>query len=336
MNKVNVIVSAYNVDKFIHKCIASVLRQTYEDYKLIIVNDGSTDDTLKIAQQFQAKKPDKIEIHSKPNGGLSSARNYGLEKSESEYVVFLDGDDYLDENYLKTLTEAAENSNMDVVCSGQYRVDRKGNVLSAVRYMLDTNGRCVLRHLNMHGKLYRLSYINKHNMRFPEGKTYEDNPFNMVMFFMTEKIVFLDYEGYYQVVHPDSITARKIKEEEIPFKEFEESIRYIMRHKSLINNYKILEYTVMSFFTYFIFEANKKHRFYKCVDRKSDMKVVYRLCDFAEHILQSYFMNYHKNPYLSIVRKNDIGIKQKAGVKLFVLLLRMGMLKPAVRFFYKI
>ncbi len=334
MSLVTVIIPAYNAEKYIYQCLESVVQQSFHSYDVLVVNDGSTDNTEHILKEY-TNKYSYISYRNKENGGLSSARNYGMDQlKNSKYVVFLDSDDYLDSRYLSVLVEKAESNQADVVCSGQYRITEDGKIISHVQYHLDREGKCVLRHLNMHGKLYRVDYLRKHNLRFPEGKTYEDNPFNLAAFFLTERISFLQYEGYYQLVHLNSITTRKILESDVPFKELEESVRYVINHQP--NNYDIFVYTLMSFFTYFILEANRKHRYFKLADRKSDMKLIGELCDYARMILESYCPSYTHNPYLSLWKKNDIEMKQKMAVAVFAHMIHWNCEKLFVKIFYKL
>ncbi len=334
MSLVTIIIPAYNAEKYIHKCLESVIHQSFTDFNVIIVNDGSNDSTENILKEYKDRYS-FINFYNKENGGLSSARNYGIKKLDhSKYVVFLDSDDYLDSEYIYNLVNKAEENHSDVVCSGQYRITEDGLIISHVQYHLDKNGKCILRHLNMHGKMYRVDYIKEHNLLFPEGKTYEDNPFNLAAFFLTKNIDFLQYEGYYQLVHLDSITTRKIKRDDVPYKELEQSVQYVIAHKP--NNYDIFEYTLMSFFTYFILEANRKHRYYKLSDRKSDTQMLEELCDYARRILENYCPTYVRNPYLSIWRKNDIEIKQKVAVAVFMRMLHWNCAKWFVKMFYKL
>ena len=334
MGLVTIIIPAYNAEKYIHKCLESVVHQNFTNYDVMIVNDGSLDNTENIIKEYKSKYS-FIYYYNKENGGLSSARNYGIDRlTDSKYVVFLDSDDYLDSEYLSNLVTEAEKNQLDVVCSGQYRITEDGKIISHVQYHLDKEGKCVLRHLNMHGKIYRIEYLKKHNLRFPEGKTYEDNPFNLAAFFLTKRIGFLKYEGYYQLVHLDSITTRKILPSDVPYKELEESVRYVITYKP--NDYNIFEYTLMSFLTYFILEANRKHRYYKLSDRKSDTRMLEELCDYARRILERYCPTYMHNPYLSLIKRNDIEGKQKLAVAVFVKMIHWNCEKLFVKVFYKL
>lgn len=334
MSIVTVIIPAYNAEKYIHKCLDSVVHQSFTDFDVMVVNDGSSDGTESILKEYTEKYP-FIKYCNKKNGGLSSARNFGMQQlKESKYVVFLDSDDYLNSDFLLKLTERAEQKQSDVVCSGQYRITPDGKIISHVQYHLDKHGKCVLRHLNMHGKMYRAAYLRKHKLLFPEGKLYEDNSFNLAAFFLTDRIDFLQYEGYYQLVHLDSITTKKIERKDVPFEALEQSVKYVTAGKTV--DYAIFEYTLMSFFTYFILEANRKHRYFKLSNRKSDTAVLEELCDFAEKILKCYCPSYICNPYLSVFRKNDIVIKQKVAVAVFMHMIHWNLAKIFVKLFYKL
>ena len=98
----SVIIPVYNVEKFIGKCLDSVFKQTYSDYEIVAVNDGSTDSSLKILENYQINNP-KLKIISQKNKGLGGARNTGISNAKGEFLIFLDSDDYIATNMLETL-----------------------------------------------------------------------------------------------------------------------------------------------------------------------------------------------------------------------------------------
>ena len=112
-------------------------------------------------------------------------------------------------------------------------------------------------------------------------------------------------------------------------------IDYIMEHNSEINDYAVFEFTVLSFFTYFIFQANKKHMYLSIEDRKSDIQVIMHLCDYVQEVLSKYFPQYWKNEYIGIFKNPELQISQRAGVWLFVLLTRIHCLKMFTKFYYR-
>ena len=106
---VSVIISVYNVDSYIRRCLDAVLANTYKDFQIICVNDGSTDDTLNILMDYR-DKDQRLEVISQKNQGVSAARNVGLEKAKGEYITFIDSDDWVEPQYLKFLVKAIEDT----------------------------------------------------------------------------------------------------------------------------------------------------------------------------------------------------------------------------------
>lgn len=126
---VSIIIPIYNVEMYIEECINSVLMQTFKDFEILLIDDGSTDSSGKLCDDV-VLIDDRIKVFHKSNGGLSSARNYGIKKASGDYIMFLDSDDYwLDTNILFLLVEKAERENLDVIRGEYVSVDEKGNKL---------------------------------------------------------------------------------------------------------------------------------------------------------------------------------------------------------------
>ena len=260
--KVSIVVAVYNEEKHLDKCVNSVLAQTEKDLELILVNDGSKDRSEEIIDKFIADNPDrKIVKINKPNGGLSSARNIAFDQLTGEYITFLDADDYYEEHYLENVLKVAKKYDCDVVCSGQHKITEDGKILNTIKYEIDSENNSLQRRLNISGKLYRTEYVRKWGFRFPEGKLYEDNSFNMQAFFLTDKIKFLDYEGYYQVVHEGSITSKPIDASRLPFDEWERVVKLIKSSNVPGVDMEMFDLTYISFFTYFLMVRNKKREY---------------------------------------------------------------------------
>ena len=116
MTKVSVIVPVYNVEQYLEKCLNSLVNQDFSDYEIIIVNDGSLDNSEKIINKYK-KQYKFVKAYKKKNGGLSSARNYGLKYAKGEYISFIDSDDWVESNMLKEMYEKAISQNFDIVVS---------------------------------------------------------------------------------------------------------------------------------------------------------------------------------------------------------------------------
>ena len=128
------IVPVYNVEKYLAKCIESILNQTNQDFELLLVNDGTKDNSQKIIDEYVAKYPDKVYGFVKENGGLSDARNYGVERAKGEYIIFIDSDDYVDDELLEKVNDAIEkNAGVDVVGYNLVDVDESGKQRKKVK-----------------------------------------------------------------------------------------------------------------------------------------------------------------------------------------------------------
>lgn len=124
MHLISVIIPMYNASRFIKRCISSILNQTYKNFELLIINDGSTDNSLEICNKF---KDQRIKIINQKNAGSENARLTGIKQSKGEYICFIDADDWIAKDYLQELIEPAKKYNVDLVCINHYRVlDKHG------------------------------------------------------------------------------------------------------------------------------------------------------------------------------------------------------------------
>jgi len=126
--KISVIVPVYNVENYLEKCLNSLVNQTLEEIEILVINDGSTDDSQKIIDEFQKKFPQKIKAFSKENGGLSDARNFGIERASGNFLAFVDSDDYISENMLQEMYDLAIKNEAELVICNLQKVDEHGNV----------------------------------------------------------------------------------------------------------------------------------------------------------------------------------------------------------------
>lgn len=331
---VSIIIPVYNAEKYLDKCFQSILNQTFQSYEVIVVNDGSVDRSDDIIKIYMGIFKFKMKYYVQENKGQSAARNYALQYALGKYITFLDSDDYIDSRYLQILVERAETNYSDMVVSGQNKVDEKGNIISKIRYPVDSNGSSILRRFNFSGKLYKKDLIEKHNIKFAEGKIYEDNPFNFVMYSMAHNLVFIEYEGYNQTCHAGSTTTKKITESSLPLEEIEKAIKYIIRNLNQVNDKDMFEYMILSWFTYFIFVANKKHQYLFIEGRKSDRVVLKRICRYVMNILHENFPQYNKNKYLKLFYNKKLNWKQRIGVLIFVTVCRWNLLEETVKIYY--
>lgn len=200
MNTISVIVPIYNAEKYLGKCIESLIHQSYRALQIILVNDGSTDNSLTIAQAYAAQDA-RIAIYSQPNKGQAAARNNGLQYAHGEWIAFVDADDYLDTDcYAQLMQHIAHN---DCVQMGYRRMSTDGKIIEekCPRYFYQFTSPCM--------RLYRRELFTKHQLTFPEGMIYEDVIFSLDFWATNPTFISLPYTGYNYTFNPLSTTAKR-------------------------------------------------------------------------------------------------------------------------------
>ncbi len=212
MAKISLIVPIYNTEKYLNKCLDSLISQSLKDIEIILINDGSTDDSEKIINNYDDKR---IKYISRENKGVGKTRNEGIDLAKGEYLTFVDSDDYLDINFCKKMYEKAVKDNCDLVICDFF--EDRGN-LWGVKFkdFSDTNLKKnpeLLNNINLGpcNKIYKNNLFKNKNNRFEENLKYEDAPFVVKMLISAKKIGKVnDYLTYY-VVHDNSETTIRDK-----------------------------------------------------------------------------------------------------------------------------
>lgn len=337
--KISIITPCYNAAKYMGKMLASVFAQTFQDFELIMINDGSTDDTPQMLETCKAEHPDKVKVFHKENGGQSSARNMGLDKAVGEYIVFWDADDYADVDYLMTMYTAGKENNSEMVLSGSHYVDENGNIIENLGYPVDVYPDFAGRRLSPHGKMYSREFLNRHNIRFANGKLYEDNPFNFMAMFLCRNQVILPCSRHYQVIHLNSTMSSVLKEERVPFDAIEQALQYVNAHKDEVNDYSVYEFTVLSFMTYFIFLGNREHMqaAHKAKSGYKNTKdLIRKMCDFTQRVIPRELPGYYHNSHVGLFKEKNLELRWRAGTWLFTRLLKTHTLKLFAMIYYSI
>lgn len=214
---ISVIIPFYNVEKWLPACINSLLEQTYNDFQLILIDDGSTDDSAKICDEY-AVKDSRIEIVHQNNRGASCARNLGIELAKGDFLAFVDGDDFCEKDMLQIAMENFK-EDVDIVAFGFYRNLKK---ITVKKNRVSNNNDEALNlyiknELNVAAwaKIFRRKVFE--NIRFPEGKLFED------MFIFPQitqyKILILNKALYHYVQRENSITTSQFKPRHMDFLE---------------------------------------------------------------------------------------------------------------------
>ena len=218
MKKISVIIPVYNTEKYLKRCFDSVIAQEYKDLELVIINDGSTDNSEQLINEYKTKYPELISYYNKENTGVADTRNFGIKKAKGEYIMFLDSDDYIDTALLKNLEDYI-NKNIDLIKFKLQRVNEEGETLEIVPgatfeettgeegfnklYSTDVllDSPCVY--------LIKKEILTKNNLKFMVGTEHED--FGLVPFIivLAKTMVSVNFYGYYYIQSENSITRNE-------------------------------------------------------------------------------------------------------------------------------
>lgn len=221
MEKISIIVPVYNVEKYIEKCIDSIINQTFQNLEIILVDDGSKDSSPTICDNYE-KKDSRIRVIHKENGGLSSARNAGIDLATGEYIGFIDPDDYIEHDMFEVLYDLIKKYDADlsvcglIDCYGEnvkrkitkdMATDKCVNKSEAIKIVMEAKESCV----SAVNKLYKKEIFND-GLRYEEGKTFEDALIIIDVLMKCNKVAFTNVEGYYYIHRKNSITTKKFDE----------------------------------------------------------------------------------------------------------------------------
>lgn len=214
---ISIIVPIYKVEKYLQRCVDSILKQTYYNLEIILVDDGSPDGCPAICDEY-AKQDERVTVIHQNNQGLSAARNAGLENAKGKYIFFVDSDDFIDENVIKIMIEAAEEKDADLVLCNYMYVDEQGdelktkyskklekkvlNVRDVLTQSCESGGEVFIVAWN---KLYKSELWA--NYRYPAGKIHEDEFAFCPIVSQCNTIISTGYTGYYYVQRDGSIMS---------------------------------------------------------------------------------------------------------------------------------
>lgn len=230
---ITIVIPVYNVKKYIERCIKSVINQTYKNIEIILVDDGSTDESGDICDEY-AKKDNRIKVIHKKNGGLSDARNFGIDAANGKYISFVDSDDFVTNNYVEVLYNLIKNNDSDIsVCIWKNIFEdnkTKKSYFTLFHREITATNLVMLQHMlyqklfdtSACAKLYDISLFD--NIRFPKGKLYEDLATTYKLFLKSKTISYSNDEIYYYFVRNNSITQSEFKEKDMDLIEISETL----------------------------------------------------------------------------------------------------------------
>ncbi|MEG1590517.1 glycosyltransferase [Chryseobacterium sp.] len=311
-SKVSVIVPVYNVENYLAKCLDSLVNQSLQNIEIVIVNDGSSDGSASIIKQYSEKYPDKVKAFIKENGGLSDARNFGIDQATGDYLGFVDSDDYVSKTMFEEMLNLAEKHNAEMVICNIQKVDEEGNVTQKLTQIpnmpekidLETNF-SVFSDLSYFAcnKLFRKELFA--DKRFKKGVHFEDIQLIPQLLLECETIAQTQNFHYQYLERLDSISKTHnekgldILKAVEDVEEFFKASKYSSKTKEL-RGFQILE-GIYTFLAYLAFVKNET-QFYKMSQeledfiRKRDVKMKDILC----------YSRFGKNYILSLPLKKTI------------------------------
>lgn len=221
MKKVSVIIPVYNVEKYLSECVDSVLHQSYQNFEIILVDDGSKDKSGEICDKY-ASSDSRISVIHKENGGASSARNVGMDSANGEYIFFLDSDDRIENTALEKLLTAITENDCDIAFCQAYAIDEDTERVNKSNYgyhrdygsgsaqsFFSEMVKYKEFHVAVWMLLYKRAFLKKNKLRFVEGIMYEDCIFSFQVYSLAEKAVHVNEYLYYRRYRDNSVMTSK-------------------------------------------------------------------------------------------------------------------------------
>lgn len=289
MEMVSVVVPIYNKEKYIKKCIDSLLKQSYENIEIILIDDGSTDKCKDICLSYSDKR---IKYFYKKNGGVSSARNYGITKSTGEWILFVDADDYVENDYVEKLY----NNDYDfTMCSFKTVIDKEIIIENSFSLSINDNQNILNELLKSkyirliptpYLKIFNVKIIKNNNIQFDEKISYgEDTCFVLDYLKHCDNALIIDYNGYSNVISKEESLSRKY------IKQIEDQLNEI---NIRIDEYEKVKETVKSIWYFRNFKT-----------------ILYNEVNNGYDSFKKVLINSKKNVYFSKIKFNEFEFKDK-------------------------
>lgn len=308
---ISIIVPVYNVEKYLKKCVDSIVNQTYKNLEIILVDDGATDNSGKMCDEL-AKTDNRIKVYHKENGGLSDARNYGVERAIGEYIGFVDSDDYIDEEMYEKLYGAIKKEDVDVAeCNFKFiYTNRVSNYTEDNYYLVMNRDEYIKEYIIMNKlfgsactKLIRSDLAKK--IKFPKGKLYEDSFYSLELMKKAKNFVIFDSPYYNYVMRENSITNSKFNEKNLDLIEIADDI-----YDYVISTYPYLKKEA---------DRRKMYSYFNTLD------AIIVSPDYSNKVYYNNIKSYFYKNFLQLFINNKISINRK--IRLLIMLINKKMYK---------
>lgn len=312
MPEVSVVIPVYNVEKYLERCLNSVLAQTYSDYEIICINDCSQDRSGMILEKYMNEYPGKIKIqNNNKNLGLGITRNIGMKMAVGKYIMFIDSDDYIKPDYIQRYVECMKLNDIDLVVGGFIKVRDSSEVIHAVNNSIWS----ILTYVIACGKMYKKEFLTKNNLQFGDYKCGEDIHFNVSAFCCGISYHVITYEGYYYVDNNTSITQTmnyKKCHEKIVMNIFDDVL-------DKYNNYLTVDQREIIAYVCYVNLLNSLLQF----NRRCGIRIMQDKYNLCNRYMEMKFPEYMNNKYLRIGHPYDQTAKIKFATGVLMTLKRV-------------
>lgn len=313
--KVSVIVPVYNVEKFIDKCLNSIVNQTLKEIEIIVVNDGSPDNSQKIIDKYVKKYPEKVQSFIKENGGQGSARNLGIEKAKGEYISFVDSDDFVEKDMYKKLYNKAKENNYDIVVCGNYNVseDYQNKNIDAFINNYNTDLENIFfGKMAVWNKIYKRDILIKNKLEFKEKVWYEDLAFTLKAIMNSNTFAFIDEPLYDYLIREGSTMNNSNVQRNLEILDaFNDILSYIQHNKKEEYFNKIEFLAIDHIYISAIVRVLKADS-----DKNIKKETIEKLINY----MNKNFPNYKSNKYINTLSKNRKIIYKLINIKMYGLI----------------
>ncbi len=316
MKKVSVIIPVYNVENYLRKCLNSLVNQTLKDIEIIVVNDGTLDNSQEIIDEYVKKYPKKVVSIIQENGGQGAARNTGLLHAKGEYIGYVDSDDYVEENMYEELYKKAKEEDSDIVICGNNVVKENYEFLSKE----DVDKEFLLGKMAVWNKIYKKNIIVDNKIQFRSKVWYEDLDFTMKVYFSSKKISYVDKPLYnYLLREGSTMNNNNIKRNLELIEAFDSLIDYC-KDKKIYNKVKD-EIEFLCIYHMYIFAITR------VLNTNNNYKAKIAIINKFRDYINSNFPNYKQNKYLYLLPKRRKLIYNLINLKFYCIIIGLFKIK---------
>lgn len=310
--KLSIIVPVYGVEKYIDKCLNSLVKQSLKEIEIIVVNDGTKDNSQKIIDKYVKKYPDKIKSYIKENGGQGSARNYGLKKATGEYIGYVDSDDFVEKDMYKKLYNKAKENNYDIVVCGNYNVseDYQNKNIDAFINNYNTDLENIFfGKMAVWNKIYKRDILIKNKLEFKEKVWYEDLAFTLKAIMNSNTFAFIDEPLYDYLIREGSTMNNSNVQRNLEILDaFDDILSYIKHNKKEEYFDKVEFLAIDHIYISAIVRILKAN-----ADNKIKKETVNELICY----MNKNFPNYKNNKYINTLSRNRKIIYKLINLKMY-------------------